>query len=302
MTLEEEAEIEKRSLQESPVFQQEGDHQAADPPIAVEIGMNSFELCVQETRPHEVRQPVGGVDVFFESAKKLREFLGGRWNINRVPRPASANPVLAAAYFSGLLASAAHTTHQSLVCFVQEPQGKRQTTLRRELAARVGEGVEVVCHLFDIGVGLGLFLGFESEKVDERCLRALDLRRDHRFLAHEGIDEPVERRHHLARQIESDKRLLSLPKATFELGVDDERRPHGRQIEGNEGIDFFAACGHAFVSACCALRHDLVAQPGDDVLPTARRRERSRSLPAELRTNSLLGRALSQEIVPSVCR
>ena len=67
---------------------------------------------------------------------------------------------------------------------------------------------------------------------------------------------------HLARQIESDECLLGLPKATFELGVDDERRPCGRQIEGNEGIDLFAACGHAFVSACCALRHVLGAHPG----------------------------------------
>src|SRR5882724_1848763 len=122
MTLEEEAEIEKRSLQESPVFQQEGDRQAADPPIAVEIGMNGFELRMQETRPHEFRQLVVGMDVFLEGAEKLREFLGGRRNISRVPGPASADPVLAAAYFSGLLTSAAHATHQSLVCFVQKPQ------------------------------------------------------------------------------------------------------------------------------------------------------------------------------------
>ena len=235
---------------------------SADPPIAIEIGMNGFELRMQESRPHELRQPVIGMDVFLEGAEKLREFLGGRWNISRVPGPASANPVLAAAYFSGLLAPAAHAAHQPLVCFVQEPQGERQATLRRKLAARVSKRVEVICHLLDIGVGLGLFLGFEREKVDERCLRAFDLRRDHCFLAHEGVNEPVKRRHHLARQIESDKRLLGLPKATFELGVDDERRPHGRQLEGNEGIDFFAARGHAFISACSTLRHDLAAQLG----------------------------------------
>ena len=253
----------------------------------------------KRARPHEFRQPVVGMDVFLEGAEKLREFLGGRRNISRVPGPASANPVLAAADFSGLFASAAHAAHQPLVCFVQEPKGKRQTTFRRKLAARVSKRVEVICHLLDIGVGLGLFLGFESEKVDERCLRALDLRRDHRLLAHEGVNEPVKRRHHLARQIESDKRLLGLPKATFEFGVDDERRPRGREIEGNEGIDFFAARGHAFVSACCALRHDLAAQLGDDVVPTAGPKERSRSLPATLRTYFLLAGAVSQEIVPS---
>src|SRR6185437_12421188 len=111
VTLEEEAEIEKRSPHEPQVFQQEGDHQAPDPPIAIEIGMNGFELRMQESRPHELRQPVIGMDVFLEGAEKLREFLGGRWNISRVPGPASANPVLAAAYFSGLLAPAAHAAH-----------------------------------------------------------------------------------------------------------------------------------------------------------------------------------------------
>src|SRR5579883_965498 len=47
VTLEEKAEIEKRRLQQSPVLQQEGDHQAPNPPIAAEIGVNGFELHVQ---------------------------------------------------------------------------------------------------------------------------------------------------------------------------------------------------------------------------------------------------------------
>ena len=214
-----------------------------------------FELRMQETGPHKFRQPVLGMDVFLECAEELWELVGGRGNVDRVAWPAPANPVLAATNFSRLLATATHAAHQPLMGFVQEPQGEWQTALRPELATRVGESVKVVSDLLDIGVGLSLFLGFESEKVHERCLRALDLRRDNRLFAHECVDEPVERRHHLACQIETDKRLLGLPKAQFKLGVDDERRPCGRQIEGNEGVDLFTACGHAFVSACCALRH-----------------------------------------------
>src|ERR1051326_1856621 len=40
VALEKQAEIEERSLEEAPVFQQEGDHEASDSPIPVEIGLN----------------------------------------------------------------------------------------------------------------------------------------------------------------------------------------------------------------------------------------------------------------------
>jgi hypothetical protein len=43
----------------------------------------------------------------------------------------------------------------------------------------------------------------------------------------------------------------------------------------------------------------LGAHPGDDVVSTATRKERSRSLPATLRTDSLLAGAVSQESDPS---
>jgi hypothetical protein len=67
--------------------------------------------------------------------------------------------VLAAADISGLLATAAHPTHQPFVRSVQQPQRKWQAARRRELLTRIGEGVEVVCNLLDIGLGL------ENEKV-----------------------------------------------------------------------------------------------------------------------------------------
>ena len=69
-------------------------------------------------------------------------------------------------------------------------------------------------------------------------------------------------RHHLARQVEAKESLFRFPKAMFELAFDEESWPRGRQVEGNEGVDLLAARGHAFVSACCALRHVLAAQPG----------------------------------------
>jgi hypothetical protein len=49
---------------------------------------------------------------------------------------------------------------------------------------------------------------FEREEVVEGGLRSLDLRRHHRFLSDEGVDEPVERGDHLAREIEARERVL----------------------------------------------------------------------------------------------
>jgi hypothetical protein len=139
--------------------------------------------------------------------------------------------------------------------FVQEPHGKRQATLRLELAARVGKGVEVVRDLLNIRVGVRVFLGFECEKVHERRLSTFDLRRYHSLFPHEGIDEPIERRHHVTRQVESAERLLGFLEAMFEFRIDDKSWPRGRQIEGNEGVDFLTPCGHAFISAYPALWH-----------------------------------------------
>ena len=97
---------------------------------------------------------------------------------------------------------------------------------------------------------------------EHTALLIIDMQRD--FLEPGGFGEMLGNDvSQLRRTIEPNKRLLGLPKAAFELGVDNERRPQGRQVEGNEGIDFFAACGHAFVSACCALRHVLAGScPG----------------------------------------
>src|SRR5581483_459979 len=153
MAFKEKAEIEKRLLQYAPVLQQQGDHQAPDPPVAIKIGVNGFELSMQKSSPHEFRQPVLGMNVFLECAEELWKLVGGRGNVDCVPRAAPANPVLAAADFSRLLACSAPTAHQPLVGFVQEPQRDWQTALRPELGSRVGEGVEVVRDLLDICVG-----------------------------------------------------------------------------------------------------------------------------------------------------
>lgn len=86
------------------MLQQQDDQQAPDPSVAVEIGVNGFELSMQKSRPDEFRQSILGMDVFLECAEELWELVGGRGNVDCVPRAAPANPVLAAADFSSLLA------------------------------------------------------------------------------------------------------------------------------------------------------------------------------------------------------
>jgi hypothetical protein len=123
----------------------------------------------------------------------------------------------------------------------------------RELRARVGERVEVVAHLLDVGVGrgalLGAVLGLEREQVDEGRLRALDLRREHGLLADERVDEPVERGDHLPSQLEANEGLLSRTEALGQGGVDDDGRIRGRQRVRDEGRDLLPTHGGPLVSS-----------------------------------------------------
>ena len=126
---------------------------------------------------------------------------------------------------------------RSWVSFEQAHR-ERQALRISELGARVGERVEVVADLLDVGVGRGALLGalvrFEREEVDERRLGPLDLRGEDGLLADEGVDEPVERRHHLAGQLEPDERLLGGAESFGEHGVHDDRRIRGGSACGTK--------------------------------------------------------------------
>ena len=143
----------------------------------------------------------------------------------------------------------------------QEAHRERQALGIGELGARVGERVEVVADLLDVGVGRGTLLcailGLEREQVDEGRLRSLDLRREHRLLADERVDEPVERRDHLAGQLEADERLLGGAEALGEGGVDDDGRIRGRQRVRDEGRDLLPTYGGPLVSSGGSFGHRL---------------------------------------------
>ena len=170
---------------------------------------------------------------------------------------------------------AATAAHQPLVRLAQEAHRKRQALGIGELGARVGERVEVVANLFDVGVGGGALLcaglGLEREQVDERRLCSFDLRREDGLLAHEGVDEPVERRNHLPGQLEANERSLGCAEALGQGGVDHDGWIRGRQRVRDEDRDLLATYAGPFVSSGGSFGHrwlsserpaDLVRTPG----------------------------------------
>jgi hypothetical protein len=200
------------------------------------------------------------VEVLLERAEHLAERVRRWWHVRGVAGATPADPVQAATHLAGKLLGATHAAHQSGVGLVQESHRQGQAPRIRELRTRVGERVEVVAHLLDVGAGrsprLGTVLGLEREQVDEGRLRALDLRRDHGLLAHERVEEPVERRHHLPGQLEANQGLLSGTEAGGDGGVDDERRRRRRRQGVREGgRDLLPAHGGPLVSSGGSLRH-----------------------------------------------
>src|SRR5690606_22833602 len=122
--------------------------------------------------------------------------------------------------------------------------------------SREVEAVKVVADLLDVSALCAFVaLGLEGEQIDEGRLRALDLRRDARLLADERVDEPVERRDHLAGKLEADQRLRRGAEALVEGTFDGELRSCGRQCRRNEGRDLFAACRGPLVGACSPSLH-----------------------------------------------
>jgi hypothetical protein len=110
---------------------------------------------------------------------------------------------------------------------------ERQAPGRSDLLARVCERFEIVADLLDVGIGSCArrfaLLGLEGEEVHEGRLRPLDLGGQDRFLADERIDEPVERRDHLACELQSKE---GLPGGVMKTLVDEDRRLPGGGAHG----------------------------------------------------------------------
>ncbi len=117
------------------------------------------------------------------------------WNVDGVAGSAAAYPILAATRFAGLFVCAADAAHEARVGLVEKAHREGESAFAGELFAGVGERVEVVADLFDVGVVCGRGVGgggLVGEEVDEGGLCAFDLRGEYGLFAYEGVDEPVE--------------------------------------------------------------------------------------------------------------
>ena len=165
MALEEQAEVQERRTQETPMLEQERDQQPADATVSVEIGVDGLELRMGQTGTHERRKFVVRMQVPFEIPKQFGECMG-RWrHIDRDAWSASANPVLASPHRAWLLASASYAVHQPAMGLVQKPHAKWQAMRSCKLAASVAQRIKVVADLLDLHVGARTGFGFEPEQI-----------------------------------------------------------------------------------------------------------------------------------------
>ena len=142
---------------------------------------------------------------------------------------------------------------------VEQAHRERQPRWVGGLLAGEGQRVEVVADLLDVRVRRRritpiLRLGLVVEEVHERRLRPLDLGREHRLLAHERVDEPVERGDHLTGQLEAYERLLRGAHPLGQLTLDEDGRAGRRQRVGHEGPDLRATRRGALVSSRLSIR------------------------------------------------
>ena len=127
--------------------------------------------------------------------------------------------------------------------FVQETHRKRQAARVGELLHRERQSLEVVGDLSQVlggmafrDVSIGRF-GFGGQQVDERGACSLDLGRENRFLADEGVEEPVQRRNHGSRDLQPCKRTVGRPTPLPELPREIQGGRIRRQVEWHEGLD-----------------------------------------------------------------
>ena len=97
--------------------------------------------------------------------------------------------------------------------------------------------------------GSGLLSLLPGQHVDQSRLGAFDLRGQQGLLAHEGIDEPFERRDHLAGQVESRQRRFSVAQ-WFGQRCQPLGAESGWERIGDEGLDRLSGNGGGDVTTC----------------------------------------------------
>lgn len=256
MFLEEQARVEHRLAQHTVGDQLQHDQQAPEAAVAVEKRVNGLELHMRQRRLDERRR---GLRLVVEEALERREAvlqrIGRRRHECRVAGPRTAYPHLRAPHLAGCLAASAGMREQDLVHFTQQAHAQRQPAFQPLQAAL--QRHHAAAHLARIGYRHAwLLFDLVQQQVRERRLRALDLRRQHRLLAHEAVEqqgrigqvrgdgiEPAERQQGIVETPAQGRRPL--------------QRRRRRQRRRHEGVERLACRGDSHIPAGSGSLHGL---------------------------------------------
>jgi hypothetical protein len=222
MPLEVSAQVKEWLGEQVALDQHKDDEQASYTAVAVEEGMDGFELVVDEGDVQEGWQPCVTVYVVLQRAQGDGD-LCGRWgNVGGLVQSCSgwADPVLYAAELSGIALLPSYSLYENGVHLSQETLGDRQLLQSPDA---VLEGTYVVPDIPHVVLALRLAeergLGLEGVEVDERGPCALDARGEDRLASEKGTGKQVRVREGPAQACE----LAQSPVGLRERS--DERRP-----------------------------------------------------------------------------
>jgi hypothetical protein len=116
--------------------EQEGDEKAAEAAVAIQEGVDGFELHMGE---RGLDENGGGdglvVEEIFQCAEALEQGIGRRGHMSGIARACAADPILAAPELAGFLVRATAVAKKHSVDFADEPKGNRQTLFEKSHAA-----------------------------------------------------------------------------------------------------------------------------------------------------------------------
>ncbi len=209
--------------------------------------MQRLELNVEQTDAHERRKVALVVDGVLELAQQVAESLRWRRDEVGVSRPGSTDPVLRTTHLAGLLLGSSGASEQPAVYLGQEPHRDGETAVAAEFLPCVAERRYVTADFLHVGVNRFLPGRLDLEQIHQGRLGTFDLGRENRFLANEGVDEPLDGGHQVPGQIEQPYLLLGSREYRHQLTRELQGWIPWRQRKRDEGADLFSRHGAALV-------------------------------------------------------
>jgi hypothetical protein len=234
-------EVEERELEDVAVAEKEGDEETADAAIAIEEGVDGFELRMSVSAVDEGGEIAGGVEEFFQVTEGLSHFVDGWRDVGGIFQSAASgsDPVLGAAELSGVSLTAARARHELGVDFTDEAEGEREVAAA-DLRKAVVHGLDVVDDFFDV-LGRVLLAGLVVDDVFERALGALDLRREDGLVADIHRDKEIGTGKDGADAIEPAEGAVGIRQeaADFLILIERRFRRKGGRDEGGVAFTLF---------------------------------------------------------------